>query len=105
MKGDVVQILGRKQNQSWVESKLELLKCYSIEDYTCTEIRPYAKFIPRSINLNLGLASTINPIQDLDTLPKTWFCFGSPEELQQPLDQNTKHYGLFLHICYNIFEI
>ncbi|KAL4554931.1 hypothetical protein LXL04_037540 [Taraxacum kok-saghyz] len=62
--GDAVQILGKKPNQHLLESKLNVLRCYAIEDYTCTQTRNYSKTILNPIHLNLGLASKITEIED-----------------------------------------
>ncbi|KAL4585097.1 hypothetical protein LXL04_009711 [Taraxacum kok-saghyz] len=82
--GDAVQILGRKPNQHLLESKLRLLHCYEIEDYTCTQTRNYLKTILNPIHLNLGLASKITEIEDSEDLPRHWFNFASMERIYLP---------------------
>ncbi|KAL4554929.1 hypothetical protein LXL04_037538 [Taraxacum kok-saghyz] len=86
--GDAVQILGKKPNQHLLESKLNVLRCYAIEDYTCTQTRNYSKTILNPIHLNLGLASKITEIEDSETYPRHWFQFGSIEEIQKTPEKN-----------------
>ncbi|KAL4588024.1 hypothetical protein LXL04_000902 [Taraxacum kok-saghyz] len=75
--GDCIQILGNKTSQKFIESRFQLNKCYSIDDYTCATTDKYKKMVQNPIYINVGRASTICDIEDKEEIPKHWFSFAS----------------------------
>ncbi|CAI9260223.1 unnamed protein product [Lactuca saligna] len=73
--GDAIQILGQRTNQSYIESVLNVLECYTISDYSCPKLDKYQKFLENDFYIDVGLMSAIQHIPDTLTIHKTWFRF------------------------------
>ncbi|KAL7598499.1 hypothetical protein Lser_V15G23393 [Lactuca serriola] len=85
--GDCIQILGQKVNQTYVESKLQVSKCYKIQNYACCAVEEYQKILNRNIYLSVGTASQIEQIDTKNHLPAFHFNFRTREQLQMLADQ------------------
>ncbi|CAI9259629.1 unnamed protein product [Lactuca saligna] len=55
--GDAIQILGQRTNQSYIESVLNVLECYTISDYSCPKLEKYQKFLENDFYIDVGLMS------------------------------------------------
>ncbi|CAI9271748.1 unnamed protein product [Lactuca saligna] len=62
--GDAIQILGQRTNQSYIESVLNVLECYTISDYSCPKLDKYQKFLENDFYIDVGLMSVIEHISD-----------------------------------------
>ncbi|CAH1424025.1 unnamed protein product [Lactuca virosa] len=91
--GDVIQILGQRTNQGYVESIFHISSCYTISEYTCPYLDEYQKVLENEIYVDVGLASIILPLPDTITIPTTWFRFISKAHLLQ-LGENPLYYPL-----------
>lgn len=84
--GDAIAILGQNAGQKYLESMLQLFRCYKIEKYSCSETPRHQRILKNPTNLNLGPASRITVVEDMQRIPKTWFDFVSIENLYSFID-------------------
>lgn len=56
-KGDVIHVLAEKTNQAFGESKLQLSRCYSLQNYTCSNTETYRRMLQKAVHINVGRAS------------------------------------------------
>ncbi|CAI9298045.1 unnamed protein product [Lactuca saligna] len=79
--GGAIQILGQRTNQSYIESVLNVLECYTISNYSCPKLDKYQKFLENDFYIDVGLMFVIQNILDTLTIPKTWFRFVTDQNL------------------------
>ncbi|KAL4562154.1 hypothetical protein LXL04_034348 [Taraxacum kok-saghyz] len=89
--GDSIQVLNLNAAHGFPDSKFQLTRCYSIEDYTCTEIDRYQKILTNPINVNVGRVSKIREIEDTKEIPNYWFSFAAMEHLQTLIDSDREY--------------
>ncbi|CAH1446305.1 unnamed protein product [Lactuca virosa] len=73
--GDAIQILGQRTNQGYIESILTISDCFTIDEYTCPLLDQYQKMLEQDFYIDVGIASTIQPMPNTSILPTSWFRF------------------------------
>lgn len=81
--GDAIHILGQRTNQSYIESILNVSKCYTISECNCPELDKYQKVLENDFYIDVGLNSVIKPLANTITIPATWFRFASKSQLTE----------------------
>lgn len=49
--------------------------CFTIDEYTCPLLDQFQKMLEQDFYIDVGIASTIQPIPNTSILPTTWFRF------------------------------
>ncbi|CAI9284902.1 unnamed protein product [Lactuca saligna] len=94
-KGDVVQILEQRKDQSFLQSVLIPSRCYTIEKYGCGVPDRYQKWINNEFYMAVGTVSSITPLPDTAIIPKHWFSFVSKTQIPDYKDQHADFVGFF----------
>lgn len=81
MQRDAIGLVGENTAQRFVQSQLDVGSCYKIEKYSCSETPRYSRILQNPINLNVGPASMITPVEDTEEIPTSWFHFETAEGL------------------------
>lgn len=87
LQGDSITILGENKGKQFLESKLQVLKCYKLEKYSCSETARHQRMIKNPTHLNVGAASKITVVEDKVEIPKIYFDFCSTNMLYDFLSQ------------------
>ncbi|KAL4575522.1 hypothetical protein LXL04_022369 [Taraxacum kok-saghyz] len=85
--GDVVQLVGSKTSQSFLESKFRLGQCYRVENYTCAVSDKQQQILPCPVFLNVGQASAITELNNNINIPTFWFSFANYAQLYDKIDK------------------
>lgn len=64
-KGDAIQILGQRKDQSFLQSVLIPSRCYTIEKYGCGVTDRYQKWLDNDVYITIGTASSITTVPDV----------------------------------------
>ncbi|CAI9291019.1 unnamed protein product [Lactuca saligna] len=99
--GDAIQILGQRTNQSYIESVLNVLECYTISDYSCPKLDKYQKFLENDFYIDIGLMYVIQHIPDTIAIPKTWFRFLTKTNLIE-LEETPPYYPDYIGVLSKI---
>lgn len=94
LQGDVIQAIAHN-NKDWkfVESRINLMLCYKIENYVCVPTDQFINVLPHPVNIRIGCASSITPVADTETLPRQYFNFYIHENLEPLRDTNEQVVG------------
>ncbi|KAI3828745.1 hypothetical protein L1987_02854 [Smallanthus sonchifolius] len=79
--GDAIQAIAHNNDQKYIDSKINVLKCYRIESYVCVPISPTINVVSHYVHLRIGAATSIDSIHDTDILPQQYFEFCQYENL------------------------
>ncbi|KAI3785838.1 hypothetical protein L1987_44964 [Smallanthus sonchifolius] len=79
--GDAIQAIARNDDKKYIDSKIDVLKCYRIRSYVCVPISPAVNVVSHSVHLRIGTATSIDSIPDTDVLPHHYFEFCDYEKL------------------------
>ncbi|KAI3795029.1 hypothetical protein L1987_37673 [Smallanthus sonchifolius] len=79
--GDVIHAIVHNKDQKYVDSKLNVLKCYRIESYVCVPVSSAINIMSHSMHLGIGAATSIDSIPDTAVLPHQYFEFCEYEKL------------------------
>ncbi|KAI3818420.1 hypothetical protein L1987_12226 [Smallanthus sonchifolius] len=81
MQGDAIQAIVHNKDQKYVDSKINVLKCYRIESYVCVPVSSAINIMSHSVYLGIGAATSIDSIPDTAVLPHQYFEFCECEKL------------------------
>ncbi|KAI3675989.1 hypothetical protein L1987_85585 [Smallanthus sonchifolius] len=71
--GDAIQAIARNDDKKYIDSKIDVLKCYRITSYVCVPISPAVNVVSHSVHLRIGTATAVDSIPDTDVLPHHYF--------------------------------
>ncbi|KAK1407643.1 hypothetical protein QVD17_39264 [Tagetes erecta] len=85
-----VQAIVKGKDQRYVEARLLPNTCYRLRGYACTAPDPYVNTLTHPTTLQIGAASTFEPIPDNEEFPRTYLEISSRQIMQQLCDRDTE---------------
>lgn len=83
LKKDAIQAFCAGKDQLAIDQKLQVMQCYQIKGYACTGSDKSTAVLSKNVTIRMGAATSIVPVNDVETIPSTYFEFGTYADIER----------------------
>ncbi|KAK1411553.1 hypothetical protein QVD17_38103 [Tagetes erecta] len=96
--GDAIQAVVTDIEQRYVDSRLTLGLCYTLQNYGCKKVDSYSNILTHCTHLSIGHSSTFTPIPDTEDIPRYYFDIASRNRMLSACDKQDE----VIEVCSNL---